>query len=214
MEALSSRRLSANRKAEQKFWAAVREICCRTGDNGRPIPADRWEFFAEVWIEPYEKLLPEWTYVAICDNSTIGYLTGCPDSAKFSRRKAWRCTFTLLLEIGLGRHRHTPGAREFARRTLGLGKKVEGRFSRQLKHALEVYYPAHLHVNVEEHYRGMGIGRRLIEGYIADLRVAGVKGLHLFCGADPVGFYRRLDFEILENVQSGNAPIFALARKL
>jgi GNAT superfamily N-acetyltransferase len=214
MEALSIKRLSANRQIEREYWAAVRDICCRTGDNGRPIAAERWEFFAKVWIEPYEKLLPDWTYAAIRDNAVVGYLTGCPDSVKFARTKAWRCEFPLLLQVGFGRHRHTPGGRAHARRVLGLGKVGERRFSRELKHTLETHYPAHLHINVDEEFRGLGIGRLLIETYIADLRTDGVGGLHLFCGADPVAFYRRLDFEILESVQLGNAPIFALGRRL
>lgn len=214
MEALSIRRLSADCQVERDFWVAVRDICCRTGDNGRPIAAERWEFFAKVWIEPYEKLLPAWTYVATCDNSTVGYLTGCPDSIQFARAKAWRCTFPLLLQIGLGRYRHTPGAREFARRALGLGKSAERRFSGDLRRALEAHYPAHLHVNVNEGYRRLGVGRRLIESYTVDLQAAGVKGLHLFCGADPVSFYHRLNFQLLETVRSGDTEIFALGRKL
>ena len=64
MDVVSVRRLSASRAVDRAAWAAVHGLCCRTGDNGDPIAPERWELFARIWIEPYEKLLPEWTYVA------------------------------------------------------------------------------------------------------------------------------------------------------
>ena len=214
MGSITTRRLSLDRSAEGRVWAEIRTLCCRTGDNGGPIAQERWEFFAKLWIEPYKWLLPEWTYVALSEESVVGYLTGCPDSRKFARTKAWRMTLPLLLQITFGRYRHTPGAHGFGRRTLGLSPKAEGRFSHELRRSIEVNYPAHLHVNVDAGYRRMGIGRRLIENYLGDLRSSDVVGVHLFCGADPVEFYRLLGFEILGSAQFRGASIFSLGRKL
>ena len=214
MGSITTRRLSLDRSAEGRVWEEIRTLCCRTGDNGSPIAQERWEFFAKLWIEPYKRLLPEWTYVALSEESVVGYLTGCPDSRKFARTKAWRMTLPLLLQITFGRYRHTPGAHGFVRLTLGLSPKAEGRFSRELRCSIEVDYPAHLHVNVDAGYRRMGIGRRLMESYFDDLRSCGVVGIHLFCGADPVKFYRLLGFEILEIAQFRGASIFSLGRKL
>src|SRR5207302_5779241 len=87
MSSISIRRLSADLLVDKASWAAVRDICCRTGDNGRPIAAERWEFFSQLWIEPYQKLVPEWTYVAVASESIVGYLTGYPNSKEFFRRK-------------------------------------------------------------------------------------------------------------------------------
>lgn len=214
MDPIATRRLSPDRDAEKAAWAGIREICCRTGDNGRPIARERWDFFPRIWIEPYEMLMPHWTYVALVQETIVGYLTGCPDSIKFSRSKAWRVTFPLLVQIGLGRYHATPGAREFARRALGLGKRPERTFPRRGHQSIANFYPAHLHVNVDAGYRRMGIGRRLIENYLRDLQQQGVLGMHLYCGADPVEFYLRLGFEVIEVAQFQNGPVFALGRRL
>ncbi len=214
MGSITTRRLSFDRSTERPLWAEIRTLCCRTGDNGRAIAKERWEFFAKVWIEPYERLVPDWTYVALSEKSVVGYLTGCPDSRKFARTKAWRVTLPLLLQIALGRYRHSRGAHAFGRRALGLSEKAEGRFSPELGRSIDGDYPAHLHVNVDEGYRRMGIGRRLMESYLADLRSAGVVGVHLFCGAEPVEFYRSLGFNTLGSARFRGASIFSLGRKL
>lgn len=214
MDSITTRRLSPDREVEKASWVAIRELCCRTGDNGHAIAKERWDFFPRIWIDPYEKLVPQWTYVALVRETIVGYLTGCPDSRKFSRSKAWRVTFPLLMQIGFGRYRNTAGAREFARRALGLRKRAERSFPRRSHQSIVAFYPAHLHVNVEAGYRRMGIGRRLIESYLVDLRLQGVAGVHLYCGADPVEFYRRLGFEVIEVAQFQNGVVFALGRRL
>jgi hypothetical protein len=89
MGSITTRRLALDRPAESPLWAEIRTLCCRTGDNGGPIAKERWEFFAKLWVEPYERFLPEWTYVALFEESVVGYLTGCPDSRKFARTKAY-----------------------------------------------------------------------------------------------------------------------------
>lgn len=214
MSAVMIQRLGADRFSERHRWVGIRTLCCRTGDNGAPIGNEQWEFFARVWIEPYEKFLPQWTYIALHEDSLVGYLTGCPDTRKLARARAWRITLPLLAQITLGRYRHLPAAQRFWRREIGLSKSVERRFSHRLRRSIESDHPAHLHMNVDENHRRKGVGRNLIDHYLRDLRSAGVSGVHLFCGPDPVAFYRSLGFEILETAQVGGAAVFALGRKL
>lgn len=208
------KRLSADRESERAAWRAIREICCRTGDNGEPIAAERWEFFWRLWISPYEKLLPEWTYVAISDGAVVGYLTGCPGSEEFNRERFWRSDLPLLARVACGRYRGVADARAFARRMLGLARPVETRFSRGLRQTLIRSYPAHLHINLDADFRRAGLGRLLIENYLFDLRRSGVAGVHLFCGAAPVEFYRRLHFQVLETVGLRETVVFALGQQL
>ena len=63
-------------------------------------------------------------------------------------------------------------------------------------------YPAHLHVDLLPRMQGSGLGRALMDRLIAELRDAGVPGLHLCVAADntnAIEFYRHLGFEqILE----------------
>ena len=193
-------------------WRAVRELCCRTGDNGNPVAPERWDFFARVWIEPYEKIIPEWTYIAEVDRKITGYLTGCPNTARFTKAKR-RCTIPLLIAIMLGRYRGVSGTGAFARRELGAAANPESYFAPAVKASLEHNYPAHLHVNVDGYHRGFGVGRRLVEHYLLDLERTGVPGVHLICGAAPLGFYRRLEFREVGTAHGGGTSIFLMGRK-
>jgi GNAT superfamily N-acetyltransferase len=211
MHKVTVRRLSAGGGAA---WPAVRELCCRSGDNGDPILVERWELFSRIWIEPYEKLLPEWSYAAESGARVVGYLTGCPDSRRFYRAKAWRMTLPLLLAIAWGRYRHVAGAGAFAKQALGLRPGVESYFSRPLRRDLTLGYPAHLHINIDVAHRGRGVGRRLIDSYFADLRDQGVPGVHIFCGAGPVPFYRKQGFQVLESADIRGLMTLAMGVRL
>ncbi len=214
MNSVTARRLSASHDADRASWTAVRELCCRTGNNGDPIAPERWGLFSRIWIEPYEKIVPEWTYVAENGQSIVGYLTGCPDSRKFYRMKLWRATLPLLMAIACGQYRRISGAREFVKQAVGLRRSPERCFSPALRRTIARVYPGHLHINIEVGYRHRGIGRRLIESYFADLRRRGASGVHLFCGADPVEFYRRLGFQTLESTELNGLVTFALGARL
>jgi hypothetical protein len=148
------RRLSSAIEVEQRDWQAVYSLCCATGADGQPIAHDRWNFFGTLWIGPYEKLLPEWTYVAQASGAVVGYLTGCPNTWKFARSKFRRFTLPLLLDIALGRYSPSDDTRRFVRRTFGFKKWPEQSFSRATLEALAREYPAHLHMNVARAYRG------------------------------------------------------------
>ena len=208
------RRLTVNRQSERAVWNAIGELCCRTGDNGAPIAPQRWRLFARMWIEPYEKQLPDWTYVAEADGEVIGYLTGCPDSQKFVRQNFWRCTLPLLVEILRGRFRGQADARAFARRALGLAPSVERCFSSHVRRRVRSDYPAHLHINVDARWRGSGIGRRLCQAFFADVRAQGIAGIHLYCGADPLKFYLRLGFDELSFMRLGGVAVHLLGIKI
>jgi len=214
MNAVTVRRLSIDHEAERVAWRAVRDLCCRTGNNGSPIDAARWDFFSRIWIVPYETILPEWTYVAESDAAIVGYLTGCPDSAKFSRMRLWRATLPLLVAIAGGRYRQVPGAREFLKQALVLRQTPERCISRDLARKITRDFPAHLHINIAAGNRRQGLGRCLIDSYFADLRSCQVAGVHLFCGPDPVEFYGRLGFRQLEKIELNGAVTFLLGVRL
>ncbi len=166
-------------------WSQLREICVETA--AREVAPGQREAFGRLWIDPYRRWAPGWAYVARRDGRVAGYLTGCASSARF---------YAASLAFG-------PRPR--------LGSNL--RFPAALLARLLWSYPAHLHVNVRAAYRG-GTGRALVERFEADLRASGAAGLHVFCGAAPVGFYLKLGFRELGRLQAGPAPIYALGKSL
>lgn len=58
------------------------------------------------------------------------------------------------------------------------------------------FYPAHLHMNTHENYRGLGLGAIILTAVEADLRMKKIKGLHLI--TEPTArnfeFYKRQGF--------------------
>jgi GNAT superfamily N-acetyltransferase len=189
------------RVARAADWPAIRELCCRTGDGGSPVAPGRWPFFAELWIGPYQRLLPGWTHVAETPAELAGYLTGCPDTRAFEQARAFRVTLALLARVALGRYGWTVDTRRFVRQAFGLARPAEAAFPPALVETLRRDYPAHLHMNVAAGARGRGIGGALLEAYLDALRERGVPGVHLFCGAGPLGFYGRHGFAVLGRLE-------------
>jgi GNAT superfamily N-acetyltransferase len=203
------------RRAGAGDWPAIRELACLTGDGGDPIEPRRRPFFADEWIGAYQRLAPDWTYVAEEAGGLAGYLTGCPDTVAFERARAFRITLPLLVRLAAGRYGWTVDTRRFVRRAFGLARPAEACFPADLLATLPARYPAHLHMNVAAGYRGRGLGTALMARYLAALREAGTPGVHLFCGTGPLGFYRQQGFEELASLAlRDGVRLHALGRRL
>jgi GNAT superfamily N-acetyltransferase len=183
-------------------WEAIRRICCQTGRSGAPIDENRWAFFGENWIGPYEKLLPEWTWVASDEtNRVIGYLTGCPDSDWLKKKRLLRFDLPLTLGIAFQHYGWNADIKRYLKRLFHLEAGPEKLFPEEIHALLKSSYPAHLHINLTEAARGNGTGRKLVETYFEALSERNVSGVHVFCGNDPVPFYKRLGFEPLHSIE-------------
>ena len=183
------------RRARTEDWVRIRDLCCLTANGGSSIDRARWEFFGEQWVGPYERLLPEWTWVAVDAVDRVqGYLTCCPDTIAFRRVKAWRFTLPLLARLAGGRYLANGDTRRFARRALHLDRGPEESFPEELRRRIFQQYPAHLHMNVDGRFRSAGLGKLLIEACLAELRQKHIPGIHLFCGPMPLAFYQRNGF--------------------
>lgn len=202
-------------------WQEIHRICCETGNAGEPIEPSRWPFFAEYWVGPYQRLLPEWTCVAREKDPSgrpgriVGYLTGCPDTPGFEIRRTFLHRLPLLLRVLAGGFPRTVDARKFLRRAGGLEPYPETCFSAETRRRAEADYPAHFHVNMEVGLRGSGVGGDLVRLFLENLKARGVPGVHVVCGQAPVGFYRKLGFEEIGRRPDGEGPaLYLLARSV
>ena len=155
------------RRAVLSDWSAIQNLCADTGRQGLPVDDEERGAFAEHWIGPSRELRPEWTWVAVRDESVIGYLTACPDTLSFEKER--RRVF-----------RPQPDSRDL--------------FGQEIRLKLWTEHPAHLHMNISSERRGSGIGAALLSAFFVELKAAGVPSAHVICGPDAAPFWEHMAF--------------------
>jgi ribosomal protein S18 acetylase RimI-like enzyme len=169
------------RQYERRDRAAVRRICCDTADAGQPVERffpDR-EIIADLLTNYYTEFEPQSIFVADAGAGPVGYLTGCLSTSHYLRVVMWRIAplvFAKALVRGALWH---PQTIRLLRANIGMWLTNGYRSSPALRE-----YPAHLHVNVQEGFRGQHIGQRLVEAFCQRACDAGVRGVHAGVSAD------------------------------
>jgi GNAT superfamily N-acetyltransferase len=184
------------------------EVCNRTADAGedaRPRIGDPL-LMPILFAGPYAALEPELAYVLDDGGSTAGYLVATADTVQFARR--FRAEWLPGLAgryPPLGRPARTP-----AEELVGLLHDPQ----RMVLPALD-RYPAHFHIDLLPDYRGRGYGRALVGRLTADLRTAGVTGVHVgMVTANTAArqFYDRVGFHVIPVPDPG--PLTYLGTRL
>ncbi len=177
--------------------AAVLKVAADVAFFGEPLEAfleDRW-LFAEAFCAYYTDREPEHAWVACADGQVVGYLLGCLDTR--AQRRRWRREVLprLLWRALGGRYRL---GRLTARYVLA---HARGLLCGEFPRVDSASYPAHLHIGIAAPWRGHGLGRRLLEAFLAQARAAGVRGVHLETTSQNVAacrLYERLGFRLLD----------------
>ena len=169
---------------------AVRAIAYAVGFMGEPADWYWGDFpsFANIWTGYYTDHEPASAFVAEVDGRVVGFLVGCVDSATAPtaedaiRREVLR-RFLLL----------RPGTAGFLWRAV-----------RDARHtpapATAVHdprWPSHLHINLLPQARRGGMGRQLVQAWLARLRVIGSPGCHLTTMVEnqrAIAFFERSGF--------------------
>lgn len=176
---------------------AVREISCETAVLGRPIGSlapDR-EIFADCITRYYTDYEPQALWVAESGGRVVGYVSGCLDSRRYRRVMAWNIVPPMLLQALARGLLFKPASWRLIRAgwmTLRLGAAADD--------ALLEPYPAHLHINLREGFRGQGLGAKLIDTLENQLLASGVAGLHAAIRSDNTAacrLFERLGFTVL-----------------
>ena len=186
------------RQVQPKDKALLTEICFRTGHAGsdlsdKTIFRDR-KLFGLLFCLYYPLFEADFCFVA-CDEKdrAVGYIIGTPDSARqakvFGRRIYWRALVRILTVTWW---RYPGSLRELMR---WLCTHSEGDQSELFEK-----FPAHLHMNILPGHQGLGIGRRLMELFVARIREEKVSGIHLKTSnhnTGALGFYRKMGFGVI-----------------
>ena len=192
--------------------AAVRQICCDTADAGRPVEAffgDR-ELIADLLTTYYTDFEPASAWVAVqaggpaiaggpvitggpvMTGGVVGYLMGCRDTGRFRRIMFWWIVPRALFKAFWRGTWWAASTRRLVRCNLPI-------LWRSLGHPamLPAGYPAHLHIDLRKGMQGQGIGRQLINQFFAQLRRAGIPGVHLSAREDNIAalaFFEKMGF--------------------
>ena len=156
--------------------AAVRAIACETAVRGKPVESvwpDR-EVAADLLTRYYTDYEPGSLWVAEHAGQVIGYLTGCLGTQRYQRVMARRVVPHAVLGAITRGVLWSPQLWRLVR--AGITTWHHGGFRQRAPLDL---YPAHLHVNIQEGFRGQQVGRRLLERFLSQAAAAGVGGIHL-----------------------------------
>ncbi len=185
------------RPYETRDRTAIRHICCETADRGNVVEAicDDRALVADLMTRYFTDHEPQSVWVAEGDGRIVGYLTGTVHPRRYDGWHDWWLVPTSVLAA-------VCRGVLFRRQTWRLLRATwltwrRGGFPR---HVSTQAYPAHLHVNVVEGFRGQGLGRRLVERFIEQARAAGRDGIHVILREDnqpACGLFERLGFEAL-----------------
>jgi GNAT superfamily N-acetyltransferase len=183
------------RKYREKDRKAIRDISVKTSFLGNPIEffVNDKELIADVLTRFYTDYEPESCFVAILEGEVIGYITGATNVRRMRSIFRYRI-MPAVMKRGLGKkvfmNRNT--LKYFFPTFISF---LKGEFSTP---DFSVEYPATLHVNVVEDYRGIGIGRRLIREYLDYLEQFGISGVHFRTKSEKAKvFFQKLGFNIL-----------------
>jgi GNAT superfamily N-acetyltransferase len=154
---------------------AVFRIAADTAFFGEPVEAylDDRRLFCDIFYRYYTDLENEHSLVACSDEEVTGFLMGSLDTAE--QQKRWyRETLLPTLWSALKGNYHL-GGRTW--RYLG-GMTLASLRGEYVSCDLNLY-PAHLHINIDQEWRGRGLGRRLMQTFLDQLCQHGVAGVHL-----------------------------------
>jgi ribosomal protein S18 acetylase RimI-like enzyme len=184
-------------RAALSDMAGVYRVCLLTGDAG----ADATALYADpdlpghVYAGPYLAQGGGTQLVVVDDHGIAGYVISTDDSVSFdawARVHWWPPLRDRYPPLDDGTH---------AARIIRLIHEPLVRDA-----ALLGAYPAHFHIDLLERARGEGLGRRLMERLLTELRGRGVAGVHMGvdrANANAIGFYEYLGFRALREGTAG-----------
>lgn len=169
-------------------------ICLQTADNGQdatPLFRDP-RLPADVYLVPYVTFEPSLAFVAEDARGPGGYIVAALDSRAFERRLKddwWPKLRVRYPEPPPDVAEALPAAVRYALHDIHHPWDTVDELASR--------FPSHMHIDLLPRLQGRGIGRKLIETLVANLRDQGSPGLHLIVGdgnQKAVGFYRHVGF--------------------
>ncbi len=164
------------RKFKNQDRNFIRKIACDTAFMGEPceIFFKGRDFLADLLTAYFTDYEPESCFIAEIDGKVAGYLTGTKNIKEFNKVFAFKLLPKLIFYFFF------KGIILSKKNMLFFFNLFRSMVRGELKSPdINKEYPAMLHINIEEHYRKMNIGTRLIENYLNYLQSENIMGVHL-----------------------------------
>jgi ribosomal protein S18 acetylase RimI-like enzyme len=184
------------RLARRDDQAAAYHVCLKTGDHGRdgePFYRDDPDALGRIFVGPYLAYEPQLSLVLDDDQGVCGYALAARDSRTFYAKYDlhWRPRLCEQFPPPSG----DPS-------TWTRARTVHSWYHQPDYFCPEPYeaYPSHMHIDLLERARGQGLGRRMMEELMDELRRLDSPGAHLnvsVLNAPAFGFYQKLGFHEL-----------------
>jgi ribosomal protein S18 acetylase RimI-like enzyme len=191
------------RLAREGDAAGAYYVCLKTGDHGADAEAlfqDDPDALGRIYVGPYLAFEPELSLILEDEEGICGYALAALDSRRFYDRyeREWRPGLCVRFAQPSG---------DPARWTRA--EQVHFFYHHPDYFCPQPYerHPSHLHIDLLPRAQGRGLGRRMVEQNLDTLRRRGSPGAHLgvsLLNTRAQGFYRRLGFEELTRVGTGD----------
>lgn len=168
---------------------ALYRVCLLTGDHGSDASAlyQDPELLGHIFTAPYAVFEPELCFTLTEDGKPCGYVLGTRDSIAFSARCEQDWFPVLRARYPLPEPQDTSPDADLIR-YIHAGRHA---------HPDLGAYPAHLHIDLLPTAQGHGLGRKMIDTFLNQLRALNVPAVHLGVSAlnlPAIGFYERVGF--------------------
>jgi ribosomal protein S18 acetylase RimI-like enzyme len=171
-------------------------IAADTAFFGEPLERymeDR-RLFNDAFYAYYTDAEPACCWIAEADRQVVGFLTGCLNSKAQAGRYIRLVLPGLLTALARGKYSFGPLTTKYIRKLVGAALRGE------IPRVDTRIYPAHLHINVDVAYRRRGLGNKLMNSYLAQLRSLRIPGVHLettSLNEAACRLYERLGFRVV-----------------
>jgi ribosomal protein S18 acetylase RimI-like enzyme len=174
----------------------IRKIACDSALMGKPceIFFQGRDFLADILTLYFTDYEPQSCFVAEVDNKVVGYLTGCKNTKNLTKVFILKIIPRLIFKFFF------QGIIFRKKNLIFFLNLIKSFFKGEFKSPnlnLNKNYPALLHINIDENYRKMNIGTKLIEKYLNYLKSQNVPGVHLNAKSkhasiffEKMGFYK------------------------
>jgi ribosomal protein S18 acetylase RimI-like enzyme len=153
----------------------VCQISADTAFFGEPVEAfleDR-RIYNNAFTRYYTDFEAPFVWVADSLQGVIGFLLGCSETSLQSKR--WRRYVISKVLV-----RAISGKYNLGRRTISFAYGMLVGLLRGEEPKVDlIEYPAHLQIDIKTGYRGIGVGKQLMNSYLEQLRQSGIFGVHL-----------------------------------